>query len=70
MDRKPIPFIRIDQQGWFCHFHTRYRGWFYKPSAWLLSQLRKYPGVEVVNTYDIDNGSTIRELRPEGKEKS
>lgn len=63
MVHKANPFVRIDEQGWFAHFHIRYKGWLYKPSSWLLERLRKCSYIEVVSTFGIDNGTTVRELR-------
>jgi hypothetical protein len=62
MDRKSKAFVVIDEQGWFFHFRTSYRGWLYKPSRWVLRHLRKSSCIDVVNTFGVDNGATVREL--------
>lgn len=55
-------FIRIDEQGWCCHFKTEYRGWLWKPSCWILSQLKKSKYVEVINTYGVDDNINVHSI--------
>jgi hypothetical protein len=55
-------FIRIDEQGWCFHFKTNYRGYFWKPSCWILSALKKSKYVDVVNTYGVADGIKVFDL--------
>lgn len=55
-------FITIDEQGWYFHFHTVYRGWLYRPSDWVLRLLKRSKYISAINTFSVSDGDKVHEL--------
>lgn len=69
----PKPFVKIDEQAWYCHFRTeaphaalsKLYWWF---GCQMLRVLKRLKNVEVVNTYRPDRGDKVTELNQPRKQ--
>ncbi|EGQ8101391.1 hypothetical protein I7093_004472 [Vibrio parahaemolyticus] len=63
----PKPFVKIDEQAWYCHFRTEAPHAAFSKLYWwfgcqMLRVLNRFENVEVVNTYHPDGGDKVIEL--------
>lgn len=60
-------FVRIDEQGWYCHFlteapHPAFSKLYWWFGCQMLRVLKRFESVEVINTYHPDGGGKVTAL--------
>ncbi|EGR8992100.1 TPA: hypothetical protein I7256_20790 [Vibrio vulnificus] len=69
MEMMPKPFVKIDEQAWYCHFRTEAPHAAFSKLYWwfgcqLLRVLKRSKNVEIVNTYHPDGDGKVVLLDP------
>lgn len=68
------PFMKVDEQAWYCHFKTEAPHAALSKLYWcfgcqLLRLLQRSKSVEIVNTFHPDGGNKVTELNQPRKQR-